>query len=116
MLVLFTLIVLAAAQTCPYCEYNACVVTPQGLGNCSSCNQGALVPLTAGSSYGSSYAETIGVCMLCPTNCLACQYGSFWATMGPENVGIYCTNCASGTAYDAVTGDCLTCPSNCLVC
>lgn len=83
MLALLALIVLAAGQTCPYCEYNACQVTSQGLGNCSACNVGALVTVTAGASYGSSFAETVGVCMVCGSNCLSCSYGPYWATMSP---------------------------------
>jgi hypothetical protein len=43
MLAIFLLIALASAQYCPYCEYNACQMTSQGLGNCSACNIGALV-------------------------------------------------------------------------
>jgi hypothetical protein len=56
MLILLALVALAAAQTCPYCEYDACTLTAQGLGNCSACNLGALVPVTARASYGTTFS------------------------------------------------------------
>jgi len=74
MLIIFLLIVFASSQQCPYCVYDACQITSQGLGNCSACNVGALVSVetgTVGVSYGQ---QTIGICQLCPTGCLSCSY------------------------------------------
>lgn len=116
MIILICLIVLASAQQCPYCEWDACTTTSQGLGNCSACSQGALVSVEAGLSYGTFYTETVGVCMLCMIGCSACTYGGFAAAMAPLSVGIYCTNCNSGYAYNYVYGNCSLCPANCLSC
>ena len=55
MIALLCLIVLAASQQCPYCEWNACAISSQGLANCSACSQGALVQLVAGASNVSAY-------------------------------------------------------------
>lgn len=120
MIVLLVLIALASSQQCPYCEWDACTISSQGLGNCSACSQGALVQLVAGATqadiYGTTFEQTIGVCMLCMTGCSECVYGGFSASMAPLSMGIYCTSCNAGYAYNNLYGNCSTCPANCEVC
>ncbi len=73
MWIILMLITLASAQQCPYCEWNACTVNPQGIASCSQCSSGALLQVTtAPSSPFAGYS--IGVCQLCATGCQSCQY------------------------------------------
>lgn len=116
MILLLVLLVLASAQECPYCVYDACQITTQGLGNCSACNVGALVYVQAGNSFGPIFEETIGICQPCPSGCLTCAYGMISPAMSAGIVTINCTSCAQYYAYNYSNGNCAACSANCLSC
>lgn len=61
MLIVLLLVVLAAGQQCPYCQWDACQTTWTGFGNCSACDYGALAQVSV---YGPEvgYTQIIGVC------------------------------------------------------
>lgn len=70
-LFLLPLIILGAAQECPYCRWNACTISIGSLASCSDCHTGALVPFQLDEDNGIGPVN-LGICQLCPANCGAC--------------------------------------------
>ena len=119
MIIFLALLALTAAQQCPYCAWNACSSTFNGLANCSACDQGALVPLqtfTLISGHAVSTGEFIGVCQLCPQGCTSCEYTMIDPSMSVAFNAINCSNCVSGYTYNYSSGGCLCLVSHQLCC
>ena len=100
MIALLALIVLAAAQECPYCRYDKCTLSAGSHASCSECHTGALVyyKLFEPSSCESTF---LGICQLCPDNCGACEY----AVVSQLPI-LNCTSCASGFVNNPANGKC----------
>ena len=117
-LVFLLLIVIAAAQICPYCAPGACTTTTHGLSNCSKCWTGALVKVqTVVLPPLSPFAsDTIGICQLCPKGCITCNYAVIAPAMSIAFQGINCTSCERAHTYNYATGFCSKCSANCIRC
>ncbi len=75
MIFLLPLIILAAANSCPYCKWDACSFTLGSLPNCTACyDVAALVPIILPHTPISPPSGPLGVCQLCPDHCSACVY------------------------------------------
>lgn len=75
LLPLIALAVLAAANPCPYCKWDACSFTIGSLPNCSACyDVAALVPIKLPHTSINPSLGPLGVCQLCPDHCSACVY------------------------------------------
>lgn len=115
MWVLLLIISLASAQQCPYCDYNACTVNSNGVASCSQCSSGTLIQVQTLNNF--SYpGQTIGICQLCPTGCLNCQYTMLSPSMSPAFMALNCTTCAQAYTYNYYTGNCVACSAGCSTC
>jgi hypothetical protein len=115
MIFLLPLIILAAAQQCPYCRWNACNQTIGSLCSCSDCYLGTLVNFQLDQD-GLSSPVNIGICVLCPANCHSCQYAVMAPGMSTPIPAVNCTSCASGYTNSYFNGQCEPCPANCVTC
>ena len=105
-LALLPLIILAAAQECPYCRWNACTLTEGSLASCSDCHTGALVNFELAEDGGIGPVN-LGICQLCPTNCNTCEYAVLPQSGGGAGLpAVKCTSCGSGLTVNAETGQC----------
>lgn len=117
MIFLLPLIVLAAANPCPYCKWNACAFTVGSLPNCSACYDiAALIPVKVPATSENSEVSPLGVCQLCPEHCGACEYEFVQPIIGPPLPVINCTYCYDGYTTNHYTGKCDPCPANCDSC
>ncbi len=117
MIFLLPLIVLVAANPCPYCKWDACTFTLGSLANCSACyDVAALVPVKIPATSINPPVEPIGVCQLCPEHCGACEYALAVPSYAPPVPIINCTSCAQGYTNNHFTGKCDPCPANCSSC
>ncbi len=115
MIFLLPLIILAAAQQCPYCRWNACTITTGGLASCSDCYLGTLVNYQL-KEAGISNPPTIGICVLCSTNCNSCSYAVMTPAMSTPIPAVNCTSCAQGFTTSYFNGQCAACSANCINC
>lgn len=115
MILLLPLILLAAAQQCPYCRWNACTQTVGGLYSCSDCYLGALVNFNLPDPYIHDPVN-IGICMFCPAVCLSCEYAVISEAHSPPLVAINCTECIQGNVVSSYNGSCVACPGQCVTC
>ena len=117
MIFLLPLIVLAAANPCPYCKWDACTFTLGSLANCSACYDiAALVPIKIPPTAINGPLGPIGVCQLCPPHCITCEYAVQSPAMSLPVPSINCTKCAQGYINSYFNGSCLACTANCVKC
>ena len=117
MIFLLPLIILAAANPCPYCRYDQCTYTEGSYGSCNECySMAARLNMEVPASDTNAAIQNIGICQLCPDHCNSCEYAMLSPSHSTPIHTLNCTDCQEGYINSYFNGTCLACPDNCESC
>ena len=116
MIFILPLIILVAANQCPYCKWDNCD-TSGPLASCSQCYDfAAAVPLKISKfpvNPDIILAEDINTCQLCPDHCHTCEYALIVPDWTAPRPALNCTKCHEGYIRNLVNGGCDACIATC---